>query len=320
MKREPITPALPDVQIRDPFLLVTEGPPGYVLFGSTDPNIWEGPGTGFDCWTSTDLAEWHGPVPAFRPPADFWSTGQFWAPEVHAYAGRWYMFATFGGEGTVRGTAILVADAPAGPYVPWSDGPVTPDGWECLDGTLHVDADGAPWMVFCREWLQVCDGEIHAQRLNADLRSAADAPPSLLFRASQAPWARALNAPSGDEEPQPAPDEQLAYVTDGPFLHRTGAGTLLMLWSSFGTAGYAMGVARSESGHILGPWVQQESPLWSTDGGHGMIARLRDGSLALLLHQPNETPHERAVLHRLSETPDGGIELDPPLPDTNAVP
>lgn len=41
-----------------------------------------------------------------------------------------------------RGTQILRADKPEGPFVPLSDGPVTPADWECLDGTLYVAADG----------------------------------------------------------------------------------------------------------------------------------------------------------------------------------
>ncbi|MFZ0544128.1 MAG: hypothetical protein WAM60_01730 [Candidatus Promineifilaceae bacterium] len=30
----------------------------------------------------------------------------------------------------------------SGPYSPLVDGPITPDNWQCLDGTLHVDEDG----------------------------------------------------------------------------------------------------------------------------------------------------------------------------------
>ena len=32
-----------------------------------------------------------------------------------------------------------------------------------------------------------------------------------------------------------------------------------------------MGVARSTTGSVLGPWVQQDEPLWARNGGHGMI-------------------------------------------------
>jgi arabinan endo-1,5-alpha-L-arabinosidase len=297
---------LGEIRIRDPFLLVTPDG-GYVLFGSTDADLWSGPGTGFDCWTSGDLRTWHGPVPAFRPPPGFWSPGQYWAPEVHRYAGRCFMFASFGGDGVVRGTQILVSDEPTGPYLPWSDGPVTPADWECLDGTLHVDQQREPWIVYCHEWAQVLDGEIVAQRLRQDLRVTAG-PPILLFRASEAPWTRPLRPADGQPLPPGIDLADDCYISDGPFLHRTAEGALLMLWSSFGERGYALGLARSSSGTVKGPWEHRTVPLWADQGGHGMIARLPDGRLMLTLHHPNDTPDERTLLREVVEVP-GGIEL-----------
>lgn len=70
------------------------------------------------------------------------------------------MFATFALAGEKRGTAILVADRPEGPYEPWSEGPVTPEDWLSLDGTLYVDEAGDPWMVFCHEWVQIQNGTV----------------------------------------------------------------------------------------------------------------------------------------------------------------
>src|SRR3546814_20660878 len=81
-----------------------------------------------------------------------------------------------------------------------------------------------------------------------------------------------------------------------------------MLWSSFGDSGYAMGIARSVTGTVEGPWEQETEPIWGADGGHGMITRTLDGSLLLTLHQPNDTPHERTVLRRLREQ-DGTVRL-----------
>ncbi|NOJ58796.1 glycoside hydrolase family 43 protein [Arthrobacter sp. 260] len=289
-------PQLHEIQIRDPYVLPVPGEGKYYLFGSTDANIWSGPGTGFDCYTSNDLESWEGPLPAFRPSNGFWGTTEFWAPEVHEHDGRYFMFATFHGEGTFRGTQILAADKPEGPYEPWSEGPVTPSNWQCLDGTLHIDGEGSAWVVFCQEWTQIHDGAIYARKLTPDLRSAAGRP-IFLFNASEAPWARQLKR----NEPLKFP----VFVTDGPFLHRTRAGTLLMLWSSIGTNGYAMGIARSESGTVLGPWTQDEDPIWGHDGGHGMIFRSFDGHLYLALHQPNHTPDERAVLRPLAVNGDG---------------
>lgn len=289
--------SLYDIQIRDPFVLTLPASGRYLLFGSTDRNIWSGQATGFDCYGSRDLIHWEGPVAAFRPSPGFWSQEQYWAPEVHQYQGRYFMFATFIAPGRLRGTQALAAEAPEGPFEPWSDGPLTPANWQCLDGTLHVDQQGTPWMVFCHEWKQVHDGAMMAQRLSPDLRTA-EGVPVFLFSASEAPWSRALDVPSAKDREFPV------HVTDGPFLFRLSSGKLIMLWSSFGDNGYAMGIARSTSGTVLGPWIQEEEPLWNTDGGHGMIGRRLDGGLFLTLHQPNKTPYERAAFFPLRELED----------------
>jgi beta-xylosidase len=288
---------LSEIQIRDPFVLPVKEESAYYLFGTTDKNAWSGPVTGFDCYRSRDLVHWEGPTAAFRRKPDFWAKTQFWAPEVHFFNGRFFMLATFKAENRYRGTQVLVADRPAGPYEPWSVGPVTPPYWECLDGTLHVDGEGNPWMVFCHEWVQVHNGAVYAIRLSPDLKQATGRP-VFLFNASEARWARSLEPSNKDKTSLPA------YVTDGPFLHRTSKGALLMLWSSMGAEGYAMGIARSANGAIDGLWIQQPEPLWSRDGGHGMLFRAFDGRLFLTLHQPNNTPHERAIFREVEEQGD----------------
>jgi hypothetical protein len=183
------------------------------------------------------------------------------------------MFASFKADVGYRGTHILVSDSIAGPYAPLTDGPITPPDWQCLDGTLHVDDEGRPWIVFCQEWVQVHNGAMFAMPLSADLKQAAGRP-VFLFNASEGPWVRQMGWPDAS-----APYRFPTYVTDGPFLHRLGKGTLAMLWSSRGVSGYAMGVALSESGQITGPWRQQAEPLWAQDGGHGMIFRTFEGRL-----------------------------------------
>ncbi|NOY80117.1 MAG: family 43 glycosylhydrolase [Kiritimatiellaeota bacterium] len=284
-----------DVRIRDPFIVPVPGDKVYYMFGTTDPNCWgDVPGVGFNVFASRDLETWTGPQPAFRPPPGFWADHNFWAPEVHRYRGRWWMFASFKSTGRPRGTQILVSDHIQGPYCPVGDGPVTPPTWECLDGTLYVDPAGKPWMVFCHEWVQVQDGEICAMRLSSDLHRA-EGDPILLFRGSDAPWA-------------PHPPNKKDYVTDGPFLYRAETGDLLMLWSSFGASGYAVGTARSTSGRITGPWIQDPEPLFAHDGGHAMVFRTFDGRLMLALHKPNRTPLERPRFLPLVEQ-DGRLRL-----------
>ncbi|MDQ0826011.1 hypothetical protein QFZ60_002184 [Arthrobacter sp. B2I5] len=58
----------------------------------------------------------------------------------------------------------------------------------------------------------------------------------------------------------------------------------------------AMGIAESVSGTITGPWIQHDRPLWSSNGGHGMILRTSKGQDYLVFHWPNNTPDERVKL------------------------
>lgn len=285
--------------MRDPFVLPVPEQATYYLFGSTDKNIWEGPGCGFDCYRSTDLETWEGPIPAFRPPADFWGTTQFWAPEAHAVGGKFYLVATFNAPGRrLRGSQMLISDKPEGPYRPHG-APITPRTWECLDATLWTEPDGTMWTVFSQEWLQVHDGAMWAQSLDSNL--APSGRPNFLFNASEAAWVRPMREGIACYDPN---RPFLCYVTDGPFLHRTASGALLMLWSSIGEGGYAMGLSRSLGGLLAGPWEHMPDPLVTDDGGHGMVFRAFDGHLWMTYHQPNDTPNERPVFVSIHEQGD----------------
>ena len=270
-----------DIHIRDPFVFPSPQQGRYYLFGTQPlPNGFEGQYHELYYYRSGDLTRWEGPFVAFRREPNFWADRDFWAPEVHQYRRSYYMFVTFKAKGRARGTQILIGDSLDGPFVPHSVGPITPAGCECLDGTLYVDARGDPWMVFCHEWCQIKDGTICAVRLSTELDRAIDEP-TVLFRGSQGPWAT----------PYPEAD---TYVTDGPFLHRGDDGSLLMLWSSFRRGKYALGVARSQTGEIIGPWQHESEPLFDDDGGHGMLFHTLEGQLMLALHKPNRGPDERA--------------------------
>ena len=272
---------LSDIHLRDPFVVPVPAEGRYYLYGTMGEYTWSNTAVGFDCYTSENLKNWAGPFPVFRSPANFWSDRSFWAPEVYAYQGRYFMFASFKAEGVCRGTQILVADTPLGPFLPVSEKPVTPPDWECLDGTFFVSDDNKPWMVFSHEWVQVGDGEICAIPLSADL-SCTVGEPILLFSASQAPWVKLLISKG-----------RKGYVTDGPWLHRLPNGELLLLWSSHGVEGYVVGVARSSSGKLSGPWQQDQVPLYSNNGGHCMTFRDFEGNVWVSLHHPDEFPLER---------------------------
>jgi len=293
---------LADIQIRDPFIVADPADKLYRLYGTTGFGGTQEAPLGFVVRHSRDLKKWSEPQSVLSRIMGPQEADYYWAPEVHHYRGRWYLFATFGHGVSVlkpraRYSSIYVSDSPDGPFVPHSDGPVTPLGWLAIDATLHVDLVGQPWLVFCREWVQTRNGEMHAIRLGADLRRTAGET-QLLFRASEAPWSRSQKSELGE-----------GYrVTDGPWLHRNQDGSLLMLWSSFGQGGYLTGVARSASGEISGPWLQSSEPIYAHDGGHPMTFRTFEDRLVMVLHSPNKPGEERARLRPIKETP-GGLEL-----------
>ncbi|MBN2132966.1 MAG: family 43 glycosylhydrolase, partial [Sedimentisphaerales bacterium] len=137
-----------DIRIRDPFVLADETTQTYYMYAQMGnrPNRGDAH-KGVEVYTSKDLEQWEGPFPAFIIPEGFWADRMVWAPEVHRHQGRFYLFVTFTGRETFgvnpqgrkldeRGTQILVADSPKGPFRPFRNGPHTPSDWMALDGTL----------------------------------------------------------------------------------------------------------------------------------------------------------------------------------------
>jgi beta-xylosidase len=294
--------SLADINIRDPYI-VRDATSGYYYLYASSAFSWGGgeqPG-GVKVYKSKDLRHWEAAKQVFTMPADNWITGAVWAPEVHYYKGKYYLFATLNSnlewkkavpdwpKYTFRGTQIFYADSPEGPFLPFGTTPHTPQDYMALDGTLWVEND-KPYMVFCHEWVQVSDGTMEVVELQPDL-SAPVGQPLTLFCASVAPWT--------------APIYNTGYVTDGCFLYRTRTGKLLMIWSSASKEGYAMGIAESGTGKITGPWVHHPKPLFNSDGGHGMIFRTFDERLCLIFHQPNSPDGaERAHIFELEDTGD----------------
>ncbi|MGN1084634.1 MAG: glycoside hydrolase family 43 protein [Lachnospiraceae bacterium] len=274
MKRE-------EINLRDPFVLVHDGK--YYLYGTRGATCW-GEADGFDCYVGTNLEEFEGPFEVFHKTEEFAPHINYWAPEVYAYEGAFYMFASFFTDGVGRGTHCLKADNPLGPFVPYSDGSITPKEWACLDGTLYVAGDGTPYMVFCHEWEQTGgDGTICAVELTKDLKAPAGEPRYLFKASDAAPAVTTFHHPrKGD-----------IYVTDGPFLFRDGKGRLRMIWSSFSAGGYSVVLASSDNNEITGNWKPEPELLFAKDGGHGMLFTGLDGKRYLALHSPNETLLER---------------------------
>ena len=259
-------------QLRDPCILVEDGVyyafgTGWVCYKNTSGNL-QGP------WVSL------GTVASVADPSR--DGGNHWAPEVHKYNGAYYMFTTYlNNETGRRGCTIMKADSPEGPYKEITGGTITPAEWDAIDGTLYVDPEGQPWMVFVHEWVSAPRnvGSFAAAKLSEDLTHFISEPIEL-FKANEPSWTA-------------------ANVTDGCWMYTTAEGELLMIWSNFDAQGYVVAVAKSANGRLDGEWIHEEKLLYSKsmtgeyDGGHAMIFTDTDGQMYLSFHSPNAAVGDR---------------------------
>ena len=295
---QPDSIKLVDIKMRDVCILPDPASKIYYMIGAGWRNS-------VRLYTSTNLADWYGPQVIFTAPDSLWGDIRIfgiWAPELHAYKDKYYLFLTFNTRNefseqwrhwrlrVTRGSQVVAADVPTGPYRAFNNHSTLPADMMTLDGTLWIE-DGVPYMVYCHEWVQIKDGTIEYIRLTDDLSETVGEPKHIL-NGSDAAWNR--SSPTYH-----------CYVTDGPYLYAGKSGKLFMIWSGFSQTGYTVGLAISETGKLAGPWVQQDEPLYQHDGGHGMLFTTFDGKLMMVLHSPNN----REARPRLFEMKDTGETL-----------
>lgn len=267
---------LDSIRLSDPAILADQ-----------QTNMYYMTGTGGMLWKSKDLKLWDGPYKVTQTDPNSWMgpNPMIWAAEIHSFKNKYYYFATFtnravkidtvnGREIERRACHVLVSDKPDGPYVPMQDATYLPATMPTLDGTLWVDKNGKPYLVYCYEWLQNLNGTIEKIELKPDL-SGTIGKGQVLFRASDSPWSREKDA-NGNDRPN--------KVTDGPYLFQTKTGRLGMIWTSWIYDVYTQGVAYSKSGTLDGPWIQEKDPITPPNYGHGMLFRKLDGKLLMSLH------------------------------------
>ncbi len=273
-----------EVNIRDPYILVHDGK--YYLYGTRSATTW-GPADGFDCYVSTDLEEWEGPIEIFHRPEGFFADQCYWAPECIFYKDAFYLITTLGAGDRKKGIYVLRSEQPTGPFEVYS-GRLTPEDWACIDGTVYFEQE-MPVLIFSHSFEDCPDGDMCVVPLRGDLKEAAGEAVKL-FSAVEAKWANPV--PFAKAEFGLDGD---VYFTDGPCVKKLEDGRLYMTWSSWGTDGYAVGTAVSESGQIYGPWVQADEPIFPVNGGHGMMFSDLEEKLKFTLHFPNDKYKERPM-------------------------
>jgi len=216
---------------------------------------------------SRDLLNWTiaGAVFQRRPS---WSTGNYWAPEISTFRGRYFVYYVGHKQNGSLCVAVATASRPSGPYR--DRGPLVCQEAGSIDPVPVTDESGARYLL----WKE--DGNsrnqptpIWAQRLSRDGTKLVGEKTELIR--NTAPWE--------------------AQLVEGPFVVRRN-GWFYLFYSGNACCGrecnYALGVARSR--RLLGPWEKNpQNPIlkgnetWKCPG-HGSIVSDQAGRDFLLYH------------------------------------
>jgi hypothetical protein len=301
-----------EFRIRDPYVFADPETKTYYLYETKSPYFDVPFARGVNVRTSKDLETWSPLKEVMNVPTNI-RCRTVWAPEVFKHNGSYYLFTTLSFypspddnipilsddpswkpkdnvKPARRGTWVYKADSPLGPFVPVSDGSLTPRNWMALDGTLLID-DGKPYMVFCHEWVQTKWGRVDIAEMAPDLSRFVSEPKVLFESRDAGPGA--------------------GRVTDGCFCYRSPkTGMLYMIWSPFYNKNYTVFSCESASGRAEGPWINQRM-IFEKNGGHGMLFRAFDGRLKLVIHQPERRGYERIAFFDVDDTNDGLVVRQP---------
>ena len=144
------------VPLGDPYLLHTQGT--YYLYGTGG-----GADKGFVAYSSKDMVNWkqegrvyfHDNPQGWSDPTAKWS-GAYWAPEVYAVKGKFYLF--YSAQWKVNPAheeenfriGVAVADKPTGPFIDLANQPIFDPGYPIIDANVFFDPTGKAYLYYSR--------------------------------------------------------------------------------------------------------------------------------------------------------------------------
>lgn len=260
-------------------------------------------------YTSPNLAHWKLLGWVLKGQPGFWARDLFWAPEVHAYRGRYYMVYRACSQASRCRSYCL--------------------GWQSATSRkvltrafIHRGSTPAipPYLFFSRNGgHSYASGEVYGVALAVDL-SMPIGTPKLMIKASQ-PWK--LQHPGVNQ------------CNEGPTVFRHG-GLYYMTYSANDTANPDYGIGYATAHAPLGPWAKSEAnPILRTIPGTGIsgpghnsiVASPNGRELWIVYHTHADPAHpseDRTVnADRITFGPDGSMHVFPtrsPQPFPTGVP
>ena len=246
----------------DPFVLLSDGL--YYHYATYDPD-------GYRVRVSADLVHWEDRGYCLHKDdvmGEYW----FWAPEILALGGKFYMVYT-----SEEHLGLAVADSPAGPFVQVKKQWLSEKN--AIDGHFHIAADGGVYLYYVRfDHGNVIYGVRLAENTDEFIRLAAEGN----LQIDEAAEVRLI-------ETEEEWETHMGRVAEGPFILRHG-GKYYLTYSAndYQSPRYAIGYAVSEN--PLGPYrkypgnpiLQRKEPI--TGVGHHSFITSRDGSRLICVY------------------------------------
>jgi len=340
------------VSFGDPYVLRADGK--YYMYGTGG-----GAKNGFAAYSSTDLVNWknEGQV-YYAGNRNGWSdstaawNGAYWAPEVYAYKGKFYLF--YSAQWKQNPThelenfriGVAVADSPTGPFIDLTNKPVFDPGYPVIDANVLFDQNGKIYLYYSRccykhavesevaTWAKqkgwydrIEESWVYGVELKPDFSGVIGEPvlqlrPPVKMDDKQAEW----------ESRSVTSKEVNRRWTEGSCIFKKGD-TYYMMYSAnyFGGKNYAVGYATSK--HPLGPFtkaannpvLQKNTELGGvvTGTGHNSVTYSPDGKEMLCVYHARTTTtgDDRVVfIDRMKVLKDGKLVVEGPTTVPQAVP
>ena len=249
----------------DPFIHLENGI--YYLYFSSGDTV------GLTVYTSTNLKDWlpdQGRDKFGRAyvNGNGFGSNRFWAPEMHKYKGKYYLFHSAEEKVTVD-----VGDSPLGPFRNPEKKPFFPEG--NIDNSFFLDDDGTPYMLYAHFY---AGNEVWICELEKDLLHAKPETQRKLIRAEE-DW----------EMNRTDPRFSQWSIAEGPCLIKKD-GIYWLTYSSHHVIDDNYNVCLATATNVKGPYVKQgKGPILAPKGkyqctGHHSLFKDKSGNWKIVFH------------------------------------
>ena len=266
--------------LADPFVLKRSGEYYAYGTGSDAGDLRQPDGNVFPVLHSTDFVRWEHVGGALQPLPD---AEAYWAPEVAARDGRFYLYYSAAGGGTddTHRLRVAVADHPAGPFVDSGSLLLPSEGFTIDAHPFQDPEDGRWYLFFAKDFFDARVGTALAVVPLSDNMLSASGPVTTVLRPS-ADWQihvrnREIYGQTWDAW----------HTVEGAFVvFHEGLYYLLYSGGAWHTSEYGVGYAVADS--VLGPYREPEAGPVVLRGVPGQV--LGPGHNSVVLGPDARTP------------------------------